>query len=336
MKRDDILALPKVELHCHLDGSVPMHTLEELAEQEGIPKESMKGAIAPADSGNLKDYLATFEVILPLLQTSENLEKAAYAVVEAASREQVVYLEMRFGPLLHQRKGLSTQEVIQAAYTGMKRATEDFPIEAGLIVCALRHHSEERNTQLFKEVAELPEGMVAAIDVAGDEANFPNAHVQLAVGEAREQSLAMTIHSGECGSASNVSSAMSMGSRRIGHGVAIKDDHKVLEAVRQKGVLLELCPTSNIQTRAIPSFKDYPVRYFMEQGIDISINTDNRTVSNTTMTDELMLLVEHCGLTVSEIGQLTRTAMQHAFADEQVKEHVFRQIEAGFGEKQIS
>lgn len=329
MNRKKLVNLPKVELHCHLDGSIPMKTLIELAEKEGYtnPEEEMRGAIAPADSGTLKEYLSSFETILPLLQTKENLTEATYAVIEDANRENIVYLELRFGPLLHQRQGLSVKEIVEAVDLGIQKAADDFPVMVSLIVCALRHHSQERNTQLFEEVSQLPEGMVAAVDVAGDEGNFPNEQVRRPVSTARSLGMDMTIHSGETGSVDNVLSAMDMGTRRLGHGVAIRQDQDALQNVRAKDVLLELCPTSNIQTRAIPSFKDYPLRYFLDEGIKVCINTDNRTVSNTTVTDELMICIAHCGMTAEDLKQVMLNAITYAFTDEGTKQQVIRQIE---------
>lgn len=330
MNRKTIEKLPKVELHCHLDGSVPMDVLMQLAEDEGMDKEMMKNAIAPSDCEDLKDYLSSFEVILSVLQTENSLEKAAYAVVKEAYKENVKYLELRFGPLLHQAKGLNTKDTIKAVTKGIDKATEDFPIAVNLLICALRNHSEEENSQLFRDVYESASDLVAGIDVAGDEAHYPNECVATSVSEAKTNGFHITIHSGECGCAHNVLTAMHMGATRIGHGVAVKDDPAVIEKVKANNVLLELCPTSNIQTRAVSGWDAYPLRQFLNEGLLVSISTDNRTVSNTTLTDEFMHCVEHCGVTHQEIKEMSVAAITHSFANEKIKQKVLNEIEKQF------
>ncbi|MCC5894111.1 MAG: adenosine deaminase [Alkalibacterium sp.] len=330
MNRADVHKLPKVELHSHLDGSVPMEVLMEMAEEKGWPKEMMKEAVAPADCEDLKDYLSGFDVILSVLQSEKNLERAAYAVIKEAHKENVKYMELRFGPLLHQAEGLTTKETIRAVSKGVKNATEDFPIAVNILICALRNYSEEENTELFREVHDIADECVVGIDVAGDEARYPNECVASALSEAKTLGFQMTIHSGECGCANSVLTAMHLGATRIGHGVAVKDDPEAMQKVKEGNVLLELCPTSNIQTRAVSGWDAYPLRQFLDEGVAVSINTDNRTVSNTTLTDEWMLCIEHCQVTYQEIKDLSLTAMKHSFANAEVKASVTSTIEEQF------
>lgn len=330
MNRADIHKLPKVELHCHLDGSVPMDVLMELAEEKGLPAGVMKKAVAPSDCKDLKDYLSCFDVILSVLQTEKNLEKATYAVIREAHEENVKYLELRFGPLLHQAEGLTTKDTIRAVSKGVERATGDFPIAVNILVCALRNYSEEENSQLFRDVHEIANESVVGIDVAGDEANYPNECVASAVTEAKAMGLQMTIHSGECGCANSVLTAMHLGASRIGHGVAVKDDPEAMQKVKENNVLLELCPTSNIQTRAVSGWDTYPLRQFLNEGVAVSINTDNRTVSNTTLTDEFLLCVNHCQVTCQEIKDLSLTAMAHSFATDEIRQTVISEIESQY------
>ncbi|WP_413527494.1 adenosine deaminase [Marinilactibacillus psychrotolerans] len=327
MNREWIHALPKAELHCHLDGSIPMETLKELAEEAGLPEHWMDHAVAPAVCLDLKDYLSTFDAVLPVLQSEENLAKAAYAVARAAHEENVVYLEMRFGPLLHQREGLTIRQVIEAVCKGIEQTMAEFPIIVTLLACGLRHHSEERNTQLFEEVHNLQIEQVSGIDVAGDEGNFPNECVESAVRVGVETGMQLTMHSGETGSYENVLTAIALGARRIGHGVAIKKNPESMAVVKEKNTLLELCPTSNLQTGAVTGWKDYPLRQFMDYGIPVSINTDNRTVSDTTLTNEFLICANQFGLTELEMKELNITAMQHAFASDKVKQSVINKID---------
>lgn len=327
MNREWIKSLPKIELHCHLDGSIPIETLKELAEEAGLPENWMNHAVAPAVCADLKDYLSTFDAVLPVLQSEDNLTKAAYAVARAAHQENVVYLEMRFGPLLHQREGLTTRQVIEAVCKGVEQAMAEFPIIVTLLACGLRHHSEERNTQLFEEIHNLQIELVSGIDVAGDEGNFPNECVESAVRTGVASGMQLTMHSGETGSYENVLTAIALGATRIGHGVAIQNNVGAIASVKDRDILLELCPTSNLQTGAVTGWDDYPLRTFLDQNIPISINTDNRTVSDTTLTDEFMLCAEHFQLTAHEIKALNITAMQHAFTSDEVKQSVIDKID---------
>ncbi|MFC6464387.1 adenosine deaminase [Marinilactibacillus sp. GCM10026970] len=330
MNRTQIHKLPKVELHCHLDGSVPVKLLKEMAREQGMDEKVMDKVSAPEDCENLKDYLSCFDVILSVLQTENNLSRAAYAVIEEAHKENVHYLELRFGPLLHLAKGLTSKQAITAVSNGVAKAMQNFSIQVTILICALRSDSEKENTQLFKDVYELKDAYVAGIDVAGDEAHYPNKYVQESVKAAGENNLQITMHSGECGCAHNVWTAMHLGATRIGHGVAIQNDLEVLKEVQERNVLLELCPTSNVQTRAVKSWEDYPLRLFLEQGIPVSINTDNRTVSSTTLTDEWILCVEHCQITIQEMKDITLNSIQHSFASDDLKEKLMEQIESQY------
>ncbi|WP_208559735.1 adenosine deaminase [Marinilactibacillus kalidii] len=330
MDRARIHQLPKVELHCHLDGSVPMKFLKTLAREHGIEESIMDQAIAPADCENLKDYLDCFDVILSVLQTKESLTSATYAVVEAAAEENVQYLELRFAPLLHQQKGLTAKQVINAVSQGVIKAMQDYPIYVNILVCAMRYDTEEKNTQLYQDVFDLQADHVVGIDVAGDEEQYPNESVQKAVTSAKNKGFQITMHSGECGCAHNVVTAMHFGAKRIGHGVAIENDLDVMKEVKARNVLLELCPSSNIQTRAVKDWSVYPLRRFIDQGLAISINTDNRTVSNTTLTDEFLQCVKHCQLTEQEMGMITQTAMHHAFAAQTLKKEILKTIAVAY------
>ncbi|WP_225744878.1 adenosine deaminase [Marinilactibacillus sp. Marseille-P9653] len=330
MNRTLIHKLPKVELHCHLDGSVPINLLKEMALEQGMDEKIMDNVRAPEDCEDLKDYLSCFDVILSVLQTEENLKRAVYAVIEEAHKENVRYLEIRFAPLLHLAKKMTPKQAITAVSEGVAKAQEDFPIHVNILICGLRKDSEEENTQLFEAVYELKAAHVVGVDIAGDEAQYPNEYVEKSIGYAGENHFQITMHSGECGCARNVLTAMHLGATRIGHGVAIQNDLEVLKEVRDRNVLLEMCPTSNVQTRAVKSWADYPLRFFLDQGIPVSINTDNRTVSNTTLTDEFMLCVKHCQLTHQEMKKITLNSVEHSFASLDLKKKLIEQVESQY------
>lgn len=332
MDTNTIKSLPKVELHCHLDGSVRLATLENLAEKEGISTESLKKIIAPKKCQNLKEYLESFARIIPLLQSEKNLAIAAYDLVEQAAEESVCYIEIRFAPLLHQEQGLSIPQIIQAVWSGVLEAQKKFKVHVNLIVSALRHHSEKENSQLIESIRQLNSEAVSGFDFAGDEAAISNAQIKTTIDRASQAGLKLTLHSGECGCAQNVVEAIYLGAKRIGHGVAIKDCEAIMRKCADKEVLLELCPTSNIQTNAIMDWEDYPLRTFIENQVRCCINTDNRTVSQTTLTNEYQLLMTHCGLSYSEMKTLNLNAIEGSFADNKLKEQLIEQVKAGYKE----
>lgn len=319
MNFEKIKQLPKVELHCHLDGSIPFETLKILAEKENISDNELKKVFAPKKCHDLNEYLKGFDIILKMLQTAENLEIAIFALIEAVAKENVRYIEIRFAPLLHQQNGLSVQEIIEALTRGISKAQKKYPIYVNLLICAMRHHEPQKNLALLNELKKINNPLIAGFDFAGDEAAFDNQKIAPVVKQAITNNLQITLHSGECGCAQNVAEAIRLGAKRIGHGVAIIKDPEVIKFCQKNKTHLELCPTSNLQTNAITSWDEYPLRKFLELKINCSINTDNRTVSNTSLSREFMLLTEHCQLTLAEMKKLTQNAIDASFASQNIK-----------------
>lgn len=321
-----IKELPKVELHCHLDGSIPLATLEKLALKDNKDLNELKKATAPKKCLDLKEYLQSFDVILPLLQSKENLRIATHDLVEEVAKENVYYIELRFAPLLHRRNNLTVKEIIEAVTAGITDAQEKYDIHVNLLVSAMRHHDEEVNIELINTIQELEPKLVVGFDFAGDEAQIDNDVIKTPVKLMANSALNLTLHSGECGCAQNVIEAIHLGATRIGHGIAIKDSPEAIELCKSNDILLEVCPSSNIQTNAIASWDAFPLRMFLDSGLKFCINTDNRTVSQTNLSNEYTLLMEHCGLTFSEMKRLNLNAIEASFAKTSVKEAVTEKI----------
>lgn len=327
-----IRQLPKVELHCHLDGSVPLATLYTLAENEGIDPKKMKAAVAPHKCQDLNEYLKSFDCILSVLQTQENLKQASAAVVTEAAKENIRYIELRFAPRLHQEKGLEIKEVLTAVCEGIQTAQENVDIKVNLLICAMRQHNTKDNLQLLREIEELDLPVVVGFDIAGDEAQYPNEQFETVVTSGKNMQLNLTLHSGECGCIQNVVEAVKMGAARIGHGVAIRGDEKTITFCKDHNVLLELCPTSNIQTNAVKDWVDYPLRNFLDKGLPCCINTDNRTVSQTDLSHEFQQLAKYCDLTYQEMKELLENGINYSFADQQTKENLLLGVKTAFTE----
>lgn len=318
MQQEIIHQLPKVELHCHLDGSVPMETLKKLAEKQPFDMSLLNQVAAPAKCHDLDDYLKSFDITLQLMQTYEQLEESAYATAEAAALENVCYLELRFAPNLHTEAGMTVSEVIVAVSKGIRRAMQQYNIRVILLVCGMRQYSNEDNLAMLAQVMDAEESLVVGFDMAGPEPDMANDHIEPLTAFAQKE-LQMTLHSGECGCAHNVAQAIRLGARRIGHGIAAQSDEAVQALCSETGTVIELCPTSNIQTNAVSSWDEYPLLDFLEKGINCCINTDNRTVSHTTLTKEYMLLAEHLGINYATMKSLNLNGLAGAFTTSEVK-----------------
>ena len=324
MREEDIRWMPKVELHCHLDGSVPVQTIRKLAGLRGIPvpesdEELGRLAVAPQGCATLKEYLDRFALPLALLQSEEELYTAAYDLIGEAAKENVMYIEVRFAPLSFTKEGLTAEVALQSILRGLEAGYRDFGVHSAAILCAMRHLGEEQYSPILDLAERYGDRGVAAIDLAGDEEAYPLMPHRGMFDAARRKGIRYTIHAGECGSVQSVRDALTLKARRIGHGIAIQDDAEVLAWCAKKRIGIEMCPTSNMHTKATAGWRDYPFPLFYRSGILLTINTDNRTVSNTSLTGEFLALEEHYGITMEDVRQLTRNAIEVSFAPDNVK-----------------
>lgn len=329
MEQEWLRQLPKIDLHCHLDGSMNFETVSCLLEEQGISiqeKQLQKELLAPEDCISLEEYLQKFNLPLQCLQTEKGLKQAAADLLESAAGENVKYLEVRFAPMSSITGGLNCSKVIESVLNGIAEAERQLDIKASVIVCAMRHHSTEMNIKMLRCAREyLGEG-VCALDLAGDEANFPTSYQRELFQLAKRLDMPFTIHSGECGSILNVQEAMELGAKRMGHGIALKKDISLMRECKNKRIGIELCPSSNFQTKAVNTWEEYPLRQFLEEGLLVTINTDNRTVSNTTVTKELLKLSETIGLEKDVIRQLLQNSVEISFAADHMKDRLFKEM----------
>lgn len=313
-----IQELPKIELHCHLDGSITPAALKRIADEQGLPfpdslAEQTALLVAPENCQNLADYLTKFDPVLELLQTEYALELAAFDLIEQVAREHVAYIEVRFSPMLFTRKGLDLDQVIRAVLTGLAKGKETFGVKSNALLCGMRHHDEDKNNLVVEAAKNFLNQGVAGFDLAGDEASFPPELFQDTLELARNYQIPLTLHAGECGCPLNVRESILLGATRIGHGVALQKDDAVMSLCLEKDILIEMCPTSNLQTKAVASMEDYPFLDFLNAGLKVCINTDNRTVSNTTLTKEYSLLADTYGLSFDTFEKINHFAVDGAF-----------------------
>ncbi len=330
--REELLKLPKVELHLHLDGSVKPETILELAYKDGISlptqdlEELRKYLSVPEDCKSLGEYLEKFEFPLAVMQTGEGLERISYELCQMLAEENVKYYEVRFAPQLHIRKGLTLDEIVTSVLNGLNKGQDQFKLKVGLILCAMRHQPVDMNLEIVELANRFKDKGVVAIDLAGDEANFPvDDHAEVFL-RAKEYGLHITIHAGEAAGAMSVANAIKLGAERIGHGVRIQEDSAVIAKVKDMGVLLEVCPKSNRHTKAVSSISEHPVKKYFDQGIRVGINTDNRTVSNTSLVEEYLLIIEELGFTIDEIKKMIVYSAEATFLSEDERVQLVMEI----------
>lgn len=317
--------LPKIDLHVHLEGCVRPQTFLDLA--CGDPCGDRFGGAGSRDLAfvssrmqvdgaetSLADYLKRIEFVYQVTQTAEALRRIAFEAVADAAGENVAYIELRGGPLLHTRRGLTAADVIAAILDGMREAFDAFGVSGGFIVAALRDHAPEDNAELAKVAVKFRDRGVVGFDLAGNEDGYPCSDHARAFAIAREGGLGITVHAGEAAGAGSIVDAVEiLGAQRIGHGIRLAEDRKVLELVREKAIPLEMCPTSNVHTRAVPSPPEHPLRSYLERGVLVTINDDDPQTSRTNMTREVVLAVNALGLSQDDVVACMKTAADHAF-----------------------
>lgn len=315
-------AIPKAELHLHLDGSVRPGTVLELAKHEGVPLPTedvtkLRDFLeANERTSSLVEYIEFFELPIAVLQTVPALERATYELCEDLAKENVRYAEIRYGPWLHVQRGLSLTDVIRAVLSGWTRGQEDFALEGGIIATALRDMPPAQNVALAQVAGRfINEGLVG-FDLAGDEAGHPPILHEDAFRVARSLGLNITIHAGEAAGPESVRQAISMGARRLGHGVRAQEDPEVVTMIRESDVQLDMAPTSNAQTKAVRRLEDHPLKRFYEDGIKTTISTDSRTVSDITLTREYEKAARVIGCTRDEIWAMNLQALEGGFGDQ--------------------
>lgn len=319
----NLLQIPKLELHCHLDGSLPLDFVREQLGDSNIMQVNLQ---APKDCNSLAQYLERFDLPIRCLQTVEGIEKAGYSFIESVAKENIRYIEVRFAPLFSVNEQLSCRKVIESLLLGLERAKRDFGVYSNVIVCAMRHLPLEQNIEMLRIARELLGLGVCALDLAGDEAAYANSEFRDLFMQARKWEMPFTIHAGECGNVSNVREAMDMGAKRVGHGIALMKDQDLLKEFRHKHIGIEMCPTSNLQTKAIENWESYPIFDFLKNDLKISVNTDNRTVSGTTMTNELELICHEKEEGESLIYQLLNNAIETSFASDDIKNQLNEEV----------
>lgn len=327
--------LAKAELHCHLDGSLSLPAIRKLGNMADIilpssDKELRKYVIAPAQTESLVDYLKTFEFIRPLLQTKEALRFAAYDVARQAALENVIYIEIRFAPELSMDKGLTASDTVLAVLEGLADAQKEFNIVARALVCGMRQSSHKTTKDIIKHIVDLaPKGLVG-FDFAGDEFSYPTDSLVDLIQEVKRSGYPMTLHAGECGCAKHIADSLNLGIKRMGHVTALTGQRDLIKRFVEEDAVAEMCLTSNLQTKAASSIQSFPYQELYDAGGKITINTDNRTVSDTNLTKEYSLFVTYFGTKIEDFLVFNQNAVKASFTSDSEKDTLLHKLQENY------
>ena len=325
--------LPKTDLHVHLDGSLRLKTILDLAEkqrvelpardEEGLGKAMNLGQ----NCGSLVEYLKAFDVTLRVMQTEDALERIAYELAEDAARENVRYMEVRYAPMLHTRRGLKLTSVVEAVLSGLRQAQTNFRIESNIIICGIRNVSPESSLEMAELAVAYKNRGVVGFDLAGAEYDHPAKHHRNAFQLVRDNNINVTIHAGEAYGPESIAQAVhTCGAHRIGHGCRLRENGDLLHYVNDHRIPLECCPSSNVQTGAIRDLATHPLKLYYNLGLRVTVNTDNRLVTDTTVSKELWLCHTQMGLGLKDLKQIILAGFKSAFLPFHVKQQYLRTV----------
>jgi adenosine deaminase len=330
--RELLHRLPKAELHVHLDGSLRPETMLELAAEYGKPMpaqdaESLRDYMHVKDARNLLEYLERFDITLSIMQQGEALERIAYELAADLAAENVRYAEIRYSPILNSREGLPLTAVVDAPLRGLKRAEQEFGIRTGVIICGIRNMEPATSRDLADLTVAYKDRGVVAFDLAGAEYNYPAKKHKDAFYTVINKNMAATIHAGEAYGPESIHQALHFcKANRIGHGTRLYEDPDLMRYVNDFRIPIEICLTSNVQTRAVASFEEHPLRQYYDEGLVLSLNTDNRLMSATTVTEEYWRAHQHLGFTWDELVDIALMGFDSSFLHRTEKLAMIREV----------
>lgn len=308
-----------MDLHRHLEGSLRLDTLLDIAGQHGIPlPETDFRALVQmqrADTLNFTTFLSKFQTLRLFYRSPEVIARVTEEAIADAAQDGVVYLELRFTPVaLGRLQGFSLARVMDWVVQAASHASKTHRIRTGLIASVNRHEPVELAEEVARLSAERMHQGVVGIDLAGNEAEFSALPFAGVFREARESGLRLTVHGGEWGGPENVRVAIeSLGAERIGHGVRVMEDASVVDLARERGVTFEVCVTSNYQSGVVPALTDHPLARLVNSGLKVTLNTDDPSISGITLSDEYRLVMEELGLTPDVLIQCILNAARASF-----------------------
>ena len=328
-----IQRLPKTDLHCHLDGCLRPRTLLELADAQGVrlPTRNLTRLTRLLEAGrrtrNLADYLRIFDITLSVLQQKEALHRVAYELAEDAARENVRHLEVRYAPVLHRRRRLSNEDIVDPVIAGLAEAGQRFGLSTGVIICGIRSMNPRTSLRLAELAVAYKGRGVLGFDLAGQEKDYPAKAHRAAFQLILNNNINLTVHAGEAFGPPSISQALHQcGAHRIGHGTRLHEDPDLMQYVNDHRIPLEVCLSSNVQTRAVRSLKTHPFGLYFRKGLRVTLNTDSRLISATTVSHEIALAARVFRLGPYELKRVVINGFKSAFLPYTDKARVLRRV----------
>jgi adenosine deaminase len=330
---DIIRRLPKAELHCHLDGSVRPRTVLELARDQGVrlPTTDLAKLTRLLEAGkrtrNLADYLKIFDLTLAVMQEKDALYRVAHELVEDCAAENVRHLEVRYSPILHRKKRLRFEDIVDPVIAGLRDAGAKHDLSTGVIICGIRSMAPKVSMALAQLAVAYKGRGVLAFDLAGQERDYPAKAHRGAFQLILKHNINSTVHGGEAFGAESIGQALHYcGAHRIGHGTRLREAPDLLRYVRDHRVPLEMCLSSNIQTRAVRSIREHPCGEYFRQGLRVTLNTDNRLMSATTLSEEIALAARAFRFSPYEVKRIILNGFKSAFMPYPQKARMLREV----------
>jgi len=330
---DTLRQLPKTDLHLHLDGSLRPRTVWELAKDQGVkvPAKTAGELSQKLRAGDrtrsLADYLRIFDITLSVLQEKDALMRVAYELAEDCAQENVRHAEVRYSPILHQKGGLDLPDILEPVLQGLKEAERDFGLSTGVILCGMRNISPKRSVELAELAVAYRKKGVVGFDLAGEEKDYPAKDHREAFEIILSHNINSTVHAGEGFGPPSIAQALHYcGAHRIGHGTRLVEDAELLQYVLDHRIPLEVCLTSNVQTRTVKSLPEHPFKQYLDAGVRVTLNTDNTMVSNTTISKEYARAARTFGLSPYQVKRIIVSGFKSAFLPYAQKARMLRQV----------
>lgn len=332
-------ALPKVELHRHLEGSLRLRTLLEVARAHGMDlfgTARLRPLVQIRENEPLtsENFLSKFQTLRKFYRSSEVIGRITREAIADAAADNVRYMELRFTPVALSRvEDFSLEEVIDWVIEGVREASQKYGIVTRLILSVNRHESPDLASQVIRHAIERQDSVIVGVDLAGDEAHFPALPFAEAFQEARDAGLHVTVHAGEWGDAGNVAAAITqLGAERIGHGVRVLEDPSVVALARQRQTVFEVCVTSNYQSGVVPALKEHPLPEMLSAGLNVTINTDDPSISQITLGGEYFTVCEKVGLPLATLRGRVLAAANAAFLPLDERKRLVANLEKEFSQ----
>ena len=320
LQLDVIRRLPKAELHVHLDGSLRPRTILELATEQGVklPTRDLGKLTRLLQAGkrtkNLADYLKIFDYTLSVMQERDALYRVAHELVEDCAAENVRHIEVRYSPILHRKKKLSFEDIVDPVIAGLRDAGAKHNVSTGVIICGIRSMSPRVSMELAELAVAYKGRGVLAFDLAGQERDYPAKEHRGAFQLILKNNINSTVHAGEAFGPASIGQALHYcGAHRIGHGTRLIENPDLLRYVNDHRIPLEVCLSSNVQTRAVKSIKAHPCGHYLKMGLRVTLSTDNRLMSATTVSHEIQAAAQAYGLSVYEVKRVILNGFKSSF-----------------------